>query len=96
MTEIVNVWCHNLLSLLSVNSRSTCFGSNMQLHKTTDLLIMHLVLLAKLDLLIITLNATPKTLGRACSDEDVILEAPSYAINFFIPFGCLWSVQKFI
>ena len=27
MTEIVNVWHHNQLSLLSLNSRSTCFGS---------------------------------------------------------------------
>ena len=33
-------------------------------------------------------------LGRACSNEDVILEALSYAIIFFILFDCLWSVHK--
>ena len=27
VTEIVNVWRHNQLLLLSLNSRSTCFGS---------------------------------------------------------------------
>ena len=52
--------------------------------------------------------ATPAPLGReegrmvcnrmllfgACSNEDVILEALSYAIIFFILFDCLWSVHK--
>ena len=28
VTKIVNVWRHNQLLLLSLNSRSTCFGSN--------------------------------------------------------------------
>ena len=30
VTEIVNVWRHNQLSLLSLNSRSTCFGSSIK------------------------------------------------------------------
>ena len=29
MTEIVNVWRHDQLLLLSLNSRSTCFGSKL-------------------------------------------------------------------
>ena len=41
--EIVNVWRHNQLSLLSLNSQSTCFGSNV----TTQGLSSSYVLIAQ-------------------------------------------------
>ena len=42
VTEIVNVWRHNLLSLLSVNSRSTCFGSNLHSQRREGKLVSSL------------------------------------------------------